>query len=391
MKPRVLILPSWYPSEEDPVAGVFVEEQAIALAQSHDVAVLAPRLLTWRDARRWQAGRSLVMEVRRGINVWRCQAIIPLPRVPGLTEWSYMRAVRRGYAALLEDFGRPDLIHAHVSFPAGWAAAKLARIEQLPMVLTEHSSPFSMHLRTSASRRRVREALRGADSVVAVGESLASEMRGFETAAKIQIIGNVIDTDFFRPSDALPARPMASPVRFVSITTLTDQKGIEVLIRAGAELLARGLSNFEIVVGGDGPQRRYLEQLAGDLGLGSRFRLVGALDRDAVRALLQWSDVFVLPSLHETFGVVAAEAMACGKWVIATRSGGPEAFVTPDCGDVVPVGDFGALATAMANVLSAGGPPESAGRTLVVERYGVEAFVRTMDRTYDTALGSRSA
>ena len=73
----------------------------------------------------------------------------------------------------------------------------------------------------------------------------------------------------------------------------------------------------------------------------------GLLNREEVRNIIQESHVVVSSSIIETFGVTLIEGMSCGKPVIATRSGGPEEFVTPEVGILIPTDDITALANAM--------------------------------------------
>ena len=131
---RILIIPSWYPSDDDPIEGTFVEQQAVALARRYEVAVVAPRLRGWRRIARDGLGEAMSTEIRGGIPVLRPRAIVPIPQAisadPALL--SYRAAVARGYRAAAAAHGKPDLLHAHVVMPAGWAAAHVAREQASP-------------------------------------------------------------------------------------------------------------------------------------------------------------------------------------------------------------------------------------------------------------------
>ena len=99
---------------------------------------------------------------------------------------------------------------------------------------------------------------------------------------------------------------------------------------------------------------------------------------------MQNCDVFVLSSLHETFGVVVGEAMACGKPVISTRCGGPEFVVNEETGVLVDVAKPQALADAMADFISdrVSFDPQAV-RTSVVNRFSPEVFVRNVSAVYE--------
>jgi len=170
----------------------------------------------------------------------------------------------------------------------------------------------------------------------------------------------------------------------LTIALLSYQKGMNHLLHAAALLRARVDCPFELVIGCDGAERQQLEHLARQLGLTNICRFVGLLDRTQVRDWMRWCDVFVLPSIHETFGVVLGEAMACGKPVIATRCGGPEFVVEDGCGILVPIADAQALADAMEQFLLGQVQYDPVRiRESVCARFGEDAFLRNIETIYN--------
>ena len=106
---------------------------------------------------------------------------------------------------------------------------------------------------------------------------------------------------------------------------------------------------------------------------------------------MQQCDVFVHPSLSETFGVVLGEAMACGKPVIATRCGGPEFVVTAETGILVKSADARALADAMNGMISGQYVFDSRQiRRSVQDRFGAEAFMRDITAIYEQCWSGKA-
>lgn len=384
----MLIVASWFPDAASPLNGIFVQEQAELLARSYDVAVLVPRYLGWRQRFGRNPGPRSRREMAGPAVVQREWEFAPVPYFQRLSLGRYLRAARRGFAALLTDWGRPDLIHAHVVLPGGWAALSLARQHGVPALLTEHSSPFAMHLGSPAQRARVRATLAGLARTLAVSPGLAEQITAFAPEARVDILGNVIRTEFFAPATAPAPRDPAQPARLFCLALLSPQKGLTFLLEAMQLLSQRGGPACELVIGGDGPERAALERRAAELGLSGRCRFVGLLDRAAARAWMQWCDLFVLPSLHETFGIVVGEAMACGKPVLATRCGGPEYLVTPASGTLVEPANAGALADAIAAwSLQRDRFDPALIRQSVVERFGEAAFLRNLTAVYRQVWG----
>jgi glycosyltransferase involved in cell wall biosynthesis/SAM-dependent methyltransferase len=388
---RVCIIASWYPTVDVPVGGVFVQEQAQELSGEHDVAVIAPHAVRWRDSGLMRAKAAGSWEADGRVAVFRERWRAPLPRIgPPGTYWSFFCAVKRSFAKLLAGWGRPDILHAHVVLPGGLAAVRLGRSEQIPVVLTEHTSPFTAHLRTRIDKRLVRYTLKNCDRVITVSPSLMRQVRLFAPEVAVDVLGNLVRTRFFKPTGEERVNLHGGNTKFLMIGLLSEQKGGAYLLAAARALLDHGVSGFEVIIGGDGPALSTLQQSAVSLGLGNRCRFVGALSRKQVRDEMQQCDVFVLPSMHETFGIVVGEAMACGKPVIATRCGGPEFVVTPTTGVLVEVGNADALAEAMERFIG-GRVRFDAGhiRESVVERFGEDAFLRNVSQLYGDVFSCR--
>ena len=383
MRKKVLFVPSWYPNEADPISGVFIEEQAVALSKQCDVAVLLPKMASWRNVLKSDAPDRSVKKQQSGLTVYHEYARPLIPHGPESIDYgTFARAAEKGFQRVVSEWGTPDIIHAHVVLPAGWSAFGVAKQHGIPIVLTEHSSPFSMHLGTELSRRLVRETLTGVNQIVAISPALAQQLLDFEPGLQIEVIGESLRTDFFVPAESVDKAPRTGKSFFVA-ARLAEQKGLEHLVRAVHLLVSRGLNSFELVIGGDGPDRQKLEDLVQTLGVSSYCRFLGGLNRAQVRERMQKCDVFVLSSLHETFGVVVGEAMACGKPVISTRCGGPEFFVNEENGVLVDVANPQALAGAMEDFIAdrVSFDPQTV-RASVVNRFSPEAFVRNITAVY---------
>jgi glycosyltransferase involved in cell wall biosynthesis len=383
MKRKVLILPSWFPHEVSPISGIFIQDQAEEIAKKYDVAVLFPRGVLYQDMLRGRLGPKSQVQQCGGVMVYSERTLAPLPSRFKLFYDSYYRVARRGFEKLLHAWGKPDLIHAHVVLPGGWAALKIGQEYGIPVVLTEHSGPFSVHLQTEGQRRLVRETLMHIHQVIAVSPDLARQILMFQNELEIEVLGNMVRTEFFVPSE--DKRKHSSPVKcFLSVAMLSQKKGLNYLLGAASLLVQGGVTSFELIIGGDGSERRRLEKQVQSLRLSNRCHFLGMLSRSQVRDWIQQCDVFVLPSLHETFGMVLAEAMACGKPVIATRCGGPEFIVTPEAGILVDTANSKALADMMVKVISGQVTFNPAAiRQSVTERFGEQAFLRDISRIYE--------
>jgi glycosyltransferase involved in cell wall biosynthesis len=419
---KILLVASSYPSDAADFSGVFIRDQAQVLCRRYSVAVLAPRFSGLRSLIR--GGEPAVTRTRDDDDVMvfeesaeflspfskplsrvnfngPSQSLSNGPQSLGKTRrfdgqgrrffplryGIYHLLARRCLLRVRSHWGSPDIIHAHVIWPAGWIGLKLGSVFQVPVILTEHTGPFHVHLHTRLMRRLVSRSLRGFKKVIAVSPAMAEQMHHFCPDLSIDIIGNVIRTEFFTPRVGKASEEISSPKKILSVAMLRENKGVQYLIKAVRLLAEHKSKDFKLLIGGDGPARPKLQTMVRNWGLSEKCQFLGQLQRSEMRHWMQRCDVFVLPSLSETFGVVLGEAMACGKPVIATRCGGPEFVVKPGTGVLVEKANAGALAQAIKKLLEGKGrfDPHLI-RQNVVRRFGEKAFLDKMSRTYDGVL-----
>lgn len=398
---RIIVVPSWFPSPQAPLAGIFFAEQTELLAKhapSVEVHVFAvPRrnfelplkrpfatlrvLLAW-----WRATKHRMRATTPNYFLHTFETIAWSDRVAhgGLTaEGRRMANVAR---AIARERGPIDLVHAHVSHPAGFAAAELARQLGVPLVVSEHMSPFpfdDMRAPDGTPFPDVLAPLRDAARVTAVSRAHARSIARWVDRS-IDVLPNFIDETRFSAA----SRPPGDPFRLLSVGHLVPQKGFDVLLRALAICLAGG-DHLHLSIVGKGHQGDELRRLAHELGIESAVTWVGAPDRREMPAIYRAADAFVLASRHESFGVVVIEALASGLPVVATRCGGPEEIVTPECGLLVPPEDPAALASALSEIARRRYSP-IAIRHYFEATYAASAVVPRLERLYADVLRERS-
>jgi len=356
---NLFVIPSLYPSKTQPLAGIFTREQVEAVAELYpDIKVIVstwghddgefPVRQPWRtmSVLRWYL-RQRPNQVRQVGGIWEAfnHALYWSHRLPFGGADRLIEANRLNIRLAFERFGKIDLIHAHVSYPAGYVASILSREFGIPYVLTEHMSPFPFPslMRESKPLPEITQAFANAAAAIAVSPALAKRIVSFGYREPV-VIPNAVDERLFSPGE-----PSSEKFVFFTLCGLTDQKGIDHLLEAIA-LWNPPADRFEFRIGGDGPMRAAYQAMAERLGVADRVKWLGRVSREEAPALFRACHVYVMPSRHETFGVVYAEAIASGKPVIATRCGGPESIVNEANGRLVDVGDIGGLGDAMKDV-----------------------------------------
>jgi glycosyltransferase involved in cell wall biosynthesis len=391
---HILVIPSEdYLPEEGRLQGVFQQHQAEALALAgHRVGVISPILRSVRkltsDWRRWGIRRSL----EKGVVVHRSFGWYP-PRSG--YDCASRHWINAGLA-LYRDYerlnGKPDLLHAHNASFAGILSESVWRETGIPYVLTEHSSVYGRGLIRPDEVSRIQQAFRSSSARIVVSPSLGVDLeRVIGNAAKgWEWVPNLLPGTFESAPLPVSCSSPGAPFRFLNVASLDEKKGHSDLLRAFAINFAN-CDDAVLRVVGDGPLRNDMCRLANELGIGGRVSFTGILSHEKVLAEMNTCDAFILSSRLETFGVVLIEAMACGKPVIATKCGGPEWFVEPSNGILVPPAEPDLLADAMERMLADAHRYDGLSiRRRCVEKFGSAALVNALCRIYDRVLAAKS-
>jgi len=222
---------------------------------------------------------------------------------------------------------RFDIVHGHHAFtPTSLLSVSLAKVLDIPTVLTNHSISFwySSGVWTPVSyflfpyRRYINKA----DKIIAVSNAAADFIRHFADGKKVMVIPNAVDETFFDDNSNGESFRMGRGSTIIYVGRLSHRKGLHVLISA-MKLVVEKIPNARLLIVGNGHARGFVEILVKMLGLEKNVKLLGFANREGIKLLYKTSGVFVLPSIYgESFGIVLLEAMASGVPVVATDTGG---------------------------------------------------------------------
>jgi len=345
---HTLIIPSWYPSSPDEVAGCFFREQALALQKAGcRVGVICPYLYSLRDWRHlFTRQRGLYIEMDLDVPTYRWHATNWFPKSVRMLIKQLVHYGHRLFKIYVQRHGVPDVLHIHGVLYAGVLGKFISEKYQIPYVITEHSSIYARGLITTTQREAAISAVGNAAKLIAVSEEFCRLLDRFYRLpiGAWEYIPNIVSGAFLSVNDI--KQKCHRGFTFITVCLLTPNKATDCLLRAFARAFS-GVKNVRLRVGGDGPERPDLQVLANQLSIDTQVEFLGMLSRGQVQHYISDSDAFVLSSRYETFGVVLVEATALGKPVIATRCGGPESIVSDGDGYLVEVDDVEALAIAM--------------------------------------------
>jgi len=400
---NVFFIPSWYPSATSPLPGVFFREQALALGKNYED--LNVGISTWgqNDERLLLWAREPLQSLRKMLYLKKPQPYINKLIADRVIEYispeyTWTSRFRKGNLKAIvrvnfqnlklfqQQFGKTDIIHAHVGYPGGYLAKIISEKTGLPYVITEQMSPFPHGGFLTSNYQLIPElqsAYKHSMQNIAISNALAKKMKSFGVENTV-VIPNLVDEDFFRPPRN---EELHHQCIFFTLGRMVPQKGIDILLKAFAQTGA----NACLRMGGSGPSLLEYQALAKKLGIENKVLWLGELSKNEALLEFQNCHAFVLPSRHESMGVVFAEAMACGKPVIATVSGGPEEFVTKDVGMLVSAGSVSELSNALAFMAKSFHQYDSQHiRDVFEERFSSRRIVSKIRRVYEKAVSHNS-
>lgn len=255
-------------------------------------------------------------------------------------------------------FEQLDILHVHYAIPHASAAFMAKQILatygiNIPFVTTLHGTDITLVGKDATYKPVVTFSINQSDGITTVSQDLKDDTyKHFDIQKDIRVIPNFIDFTRFslQPKDHFKKAIAPNNERILIHTSnFRKVKRTDDVIKMFQKVQARIPSKLLMV--GDGPERTANEQLCRELNLGDHVRFLGK--QDAVEEILSVSDLFLMPSESESFGLAALEALACKVPIITTNAGGlPELNVDDFCGYMCDVGDIDDMANKAITILS---------------------------------------
>lgn len=291
-------------------------------------------------------------------------------------------------------FENLDLLHVHYAIPhaaVAYMAKKILLSEgrYVPVITTLHGTDITLVGRNKEFAPVVAFSINKSDGVTAVSESLKQQtISYFNTENEIKVIHNFIDFERFSKTNKDHFKKAIAPNGEKIITHISNFRKVKRIgdaMHAFKKIYDRIPSKLMLI--GDGPERRNLEDLCRDLGLCEEIRFLGK--QDAIEELLAVSDLFIMPSESESFGLAALEAMACEVPVISTDVGGlPEVNLHGVTGFLSKLGDIDDMAKNAISILSNEEQLQSFRKNALdqAKRFDIENILPQYEEYYEEIL-----
>ncbi|MBJ60000.1 MAG: N-acetyl-alpha-D-glucosaminyl L-malate synthase BshA [Flavobacteriales bacterium] len=250
-----------------------------------------------------------------------------------------------------------DVLHVHYAIPHASAAFSAQQILKtrnidLPFITTLHGTDITLLGKDKSFQPVIEFAINQSNAVTAVSDSLKDDTyKFFDIKKNIKVIPNFIDPTLYRFAEDIELRAQfaeRSEVIITHISNFRKVKRVEDVIRI-FEGVQQQLSAKLLLVG-DGPELHQVKNLARELGISDKIFFLGKSKR--IEQITSISDIFLLPSETESFGLVALEAMASGVAVVSSNVGGlPEVNEDGVTGFLNEVGDIEGMIASVLNIL----------------------------------------
>lgn len=324
---RILFLPSWYPNQKSPYDGNFVQNHARAVSLYHEIVVLFCTSLV-------QLEENYILETEVGSNIKEIRVYFKYHKFFLIRIIRKIWAYRKGY----KEVGNYDLIHTHVFFWIAFLGMFLTLWNRKKLVHTEHSSEFR---KLSAIKKTLIKLFKSRVGLwFPVSQYLKNELMdlGIESSG-VRVIPNAIDANFFEIHSAVND----NTIRFLHISNYRNPiKNLNGILTAFEEISLK-YSNFILEIAGEDERDWLVEECKKYRIPEENLVLSNSFTPSELVQKYASSDAIILFSHFETFGMVLAESLLCGRPVITSSVGGVIDFVHDENGILVPSEDIESL------------------------------------------------
>jgi len=368
---RVLLIPELYPTDENPIAGIFINDQIKAIQKFSDVVVyntnpfyrgVYNRLpeVEYYDFHLFNRKPAKIFKPFL-YRFWEAQALKLAQKIPDI-----------------------DLVHLHGAALRGNMALRFAQNREIPLVVTEHTGPWSAISSRPAIFNRVKKVLRHADVVMPVSNHLKNEMisSGVEMS-RTEVLGNPIDGDLYK----LRTSSLSAVKRILFVGRLDEFKGALRTLKAYHTIVPDN-PDWKLLMLGAGPEGDGIKSYIQNHSLNNNVEFIEAVfDRTQLANYYRSASFLVFPSRFESFGLVAAEAMATGLPVLCTNQTGPLDYSLPENSLRINPDSIVEIAQGMSKMIDKiqDFEPETI-RNSVLNKFGIRAYAEKLEAVYRSTL-----
>lgn len=349
---HILIIPSWYPENQQNMSGSFFREQALAISTKDNIriGIISPQTTSLKYILELVKGKKklgLQSYNDNNVKTLSFKFLNLFPRLPMGIKLLWEIVGITLYREYIKMYGVPDIVYVQSMLYAGCVAVKIKKHYNIPYIVNEHSSAFGRHKLSDTEIRIAKNIAAGAAIRYCVSPFLRNHLiEVLGNKENWKVIPNFLNTEFF---DVVEDNILNDNFTFFTAGHLTKNKGHEILLKSFSELI-KLFNNVQLIIAGDGEEYNSLIRMTNLLRIQNSVKFLGELNRIELKKNMQQANVVVVSSFYETFSMICIESLALGKPVVATKCGGPEYIITPEVGLLADRNDVESLTKQMISI-----------------------------------------
>ncbi|MBI2280427.1 MAG: glycosyltransferase [Bacteroidetes bacterium] len=369
---RLLVLPELFPEFEGDWKGVFIEDYLKSVESIHP-QTLYVRLVGKKKDITDEVFRNQFKVKRYNVTDKKVSSW----QKPFLYIKWFIKGVELG-----KNYTDTTVIHAHGAILNGTLAYLIGKKLKVPFVVTEHTGPYSSILNSWFKSRISKLVLNRAAKVLVVSEHQRNEVLKLGIPEeKVEVSYNPVNTNIYKLVDTTHSKNM------VFVSRLDEFKGGLRTLKAFHKI-ADEHPDYTLTIIGAGEEYHAITEYVKANNLTNKVILKGTLTKAQIAVVFGKSSFMVFPSRHETFGLVAAEALSCGLPVICTNQTAPKEFVNDKNGILVNPDSVDEIAKAMENMIE--NRSNYNGELIhnqIEKRFGLDSFGKYLTTIYSNLSG----
>ena len=377
---NILVIPTWYPSGQDKLMGNYHKEFCEALCENKEIHVnmlfIERERLNNPIKYLFMSKEDVIQEQGYKTYITRMLNVEPISFAWQLKR--YVKKLDKAFKKYLKENPKPDILHAMVTIPAGYAACILGNKYHIPVVVTEHSSYYKRFF--EGKNKKYGSYVLNNAKYTTVSNFMAEYIRSKNIAC--EVLPNVINTEIFNKP-----RKKINSLKLITVAALRQGKRIDDIIAALKIIVKQRKDlNPKLTIVGDGFWEDEYKRKCHELNMDKYVHFVGRKNKSEIAQILVKHNIFVIASQKETFCIPGVEALASGLPIVSTKCLGPEEYINDKCGKLVEVGNIEALANAIIEVYQNLDHYDVSELKKVAQRYSRKEVVKKALKIYKEIL-----
>ena len=335
---RVLVIPTWYPNGEDKLMGVYHKEFTYALNNygiKADMLFIDRQRLSNPFKYLFMKKKEIDKETNYNVYIYKLLNLSPISFKLGINR--YVKKLDYAFKDYLKYNEKPDLIHAHVTVPAGYAACIIGKKYNIPVIVTEHCGNLERFFKNDSLKKYGNFVLKNS-TYSTVSKYMKDIVLKYTN--ECYIIPNLVDTTPFN-NDIV--RKRNNVFKLVSVCALREGKRLDIAFKAIKKLKEQNIK-IHLDVIGDGFYENYYKQVCDELNLHKEITFLGRKNKFEIAEILKKENALLISSELESFGIPGIEAMASGLPIVSTDCLGPTEYINSKVGVICKVNNVDDMA-----------------------------------------------